>query len=296
MESLQLTTVNGPVVERARESLTANAPPPSRWPLPEFPDYPRCPKRPRSFPCDAKPQTAATRKIKKGNKKAKSRRQRFSKRNWAADEDALLRQLVKAERGEFNWSDIARHFENRVGKQCRERWHNHLKDDLVKTVWTEEEDARLIRLHAAHGNSWAYLTQFFPGRTDNMIKNRWNTTLSRRPPAPNSSALGSPSAPLKVPPSGALETAADFGPLSHAPAGLHLPTFKTFTSLEESRSELVSTPVAVKRPAFVPVAAGRLEESLQSLRYLELTSPQFWLRIPVFNRGFVELRTEILQK
>lgn len=294
MESLQLTSVPGTAVERDLATFTLHAPPLRQDSLPDFPDFPRFGRRSRSIPGVPRPQTAALKKIKKGNRKSKARRQRFSKRNWTPEEDTLLRRLVKAEPGEFNWSDIARHFVNRVGKQCRERWHNHLRDNLKKAVWTEEEDARLIRMHAAHGNSWAYLTQFFPGRTDNMIKNRWNTTLNRRQTA--SAQFGSPSHQLKGPASGAVDTEAEF---VHpcVPASTHrIPTFKTLTSIDEARLEMVSTPVAARKQTFAPVPAGRPNDSTPSLRYLELTSPQFWLRIPVFNRGFVELRTEILQK
>jgi hypothetical protein len=63
---------------------------------------------------------------------------------------------------------------------CRPRWHNHLNPDIKKTDWTPEEDELLIRLHTELGNSWAKLAQHLEGRTDNAIKNHWNSTLRRR--------------------------------------------------------------------------------------------------------------------
>jgi hypothetical protein len=60
------------------------------------------------------------------------------------------------------------------------RWHNHLNPDIKKTDWTPEEDELLIKLHAELGNQWAKLAQRLEGRTDNAIKNHWNSTLRRR--------------------------------------------------------------------------------------------------------------------
>ncbi|KAL2240010.1 transcription factor GAMYB-like [Sesamum indicum] len=99
---------------------------------------------------------------------------------WTSAEDAILVEYV-TKHGEGNWNAVQKHSGlARCGKSCRLRWANHLRPDLKKGAFTPEEERRIIELHAKMGNKWARMAAELPGRTDNEIKNYWNTRIKRR--------------------------------------------------------------------------------------------------------------------
>lgn len=100
------------------------------------------------------------------------------KGSWTAEEDAILRE--KRQQYGRKWAKIAAHLPGRQGKQCRERFVNHLDPELKKGEWTDDEEAILIAMHEHHGNRWANISKQLPGRSDNDVKNHWYSTIQRK--------------------------------------------------------------------------------------------------------------------
>jgi hypothetical protein len=100
------------------------------------------------------------------------------KNSWSREEDAKIMEFVRTH-GCQDWSQLSELLPGRIGKQYKERWRNHLEPSLTHAPWTPQEDATLIELHQRHGNAWVRIAESMPGRSDNAVKNRWNSTLRK---------------------------------------------------------------------------------------------------------------------
>nr|ANB66412.1 transcription factor MYB29 [Picea abies] len=99
---------------------------------------------------------------------------------WTANEDKILSEYIKTH-GVGRWGDLPKKAGlRRCGKSCRLRWLNYLRPDIKRGNISPEEDELLVRLHRLLGNRWSLIAGRLPSRTDNEIKNYWNTQLSKR--------------------------------------------------------------------------------------------------------------------
>ncbi|PPR95753.1 hypothetical protein GOBAR_AA24908 [Gossypium barbadense] len=99
---------------------------------------------------------------------------------WTPREDTLLVKYIQAH-GEGHWRSLPKKAGLlRCGKSCRLRWMNYLRPDIKRGNITPNEEDLIIRLHSLLGNRWSLIAGRLPGRTDNEIKNYWNTHLSKR--------------------------------------------------------------------------------------------------------------------
>mmetsp|Transcript_6077 Transcript_6077/g.14735 ORF Transcript_6077/g.14735 Transcript_6077/m.14735 type:complete len:210 (+) Transcript_6077:489-1118(+) len=116
------------------------------------------------------------RKAEDGGPESKKRRR------WTPEEDTLLTRLQREE-GHKGWEHIGNQFPGRTSRQVRLRYVNHLREGLKSSVdeaFSAEEDELILHLQRECGNKWSQIARHMQGRSDNAIKNRWNTLMRRR--------------------------------------------------------------------------------------------------------------------
>jgi hypothetical protein len=97
---------------------------------------------------------------------------------WTKEEDKQILELVK--QNGRNWALISKMMTTRNGKQIRDRFLNYLDPEINKIKFKKEEDDKIIDLYKEHGSKWSVIAKSFPGRTGDMIKNRFYSCLKRR--------------------------------------------------------------------------------------------------------------------
>ncbi|XP_019173502.1 PREDICTED: transcription factor MYB114-like isoform X2 [Ipomoea nil] len=114
------------------------------------------------------------------SRKSGGARMHVHKGAWTAEEDKKLTHYIE-NHGAKKWKTVAiKSGLNRCGKSCRLRWLNYLRPNIKRGNIAEDEADLILRLHKLLGNRWSLIAGRLPGRTDNEIKNYWNTHLSKK--------------------------------------------------------------------------------------------------------------------
>ncbi|RDX80075.1 Transcription repressor MYB4 [Mucuna pruriens] len=107
-------------------------------------------------------------------------KENINKGAWSKQEDQKLIDYIRVH-GEGCWRSIPKAAGlHRCGKSCRLRWLNYLRPDIKRGIFAEDEEDLIIKLHALLGNRWSLIAGRLPGRTDNEVKNYWNSHIRRK--------------------------------------------------------------------------------------------------------------------
>jgi hypothetical protein len=117
--------------------------------------------------------------VHQANKSMGMHKHFVTRRPFVAEEDALLISLVESD-AFGGWDTVARHFQGRSPRQCRERWLNYLSPEIRIQPWTPQEEEILSILVQLHGHRWSMISRFLPGRSENAVKNRWHWYMGHR--------------------------------------------------------------------------------------------------------------------
>ncbi|GKY92641.1 hypothetical protein MPSEU_000234200 [Mayamaea pseudoterrestris] len=152
------------------------------------------------FPIMSPIPIAAT--LKNSSHGANGSQNKAAPRHWTEAEDQLLLRAVFQAPLPVRWAHVAALVPNRSGKQCRERYYNHLHTKVKVTDWTPMEDALICRLYKVIGSKWVEISRLVPGRSDNSCKNRWHFLRRHLEKYASSLPTGkevssSPSSPIK---------------------------------------------------------------------------------------------------
>ncbi|KAK8535320.1 hypothetical protein V6N13_081455 [Hibiscus sabdariffa] len=198
-------------------------------------------------------------------------KEELNKGAWTALEDKLLISYIQAH-GDGQWSNVPeRAGLKRCGKSCRLRWLNYLRPDIKRGNISHDEEELIIRLHNLLGNRWALIAGRLPGRTDNEIKNYWNTTLGKKAKAQASieASPGKYTKKIISTESGATE------PSSSSQAT------KAKTEVIRTRATMCSSQVIfpLQLPASLDVDVTNFEESFDEAMFED------WTRNPCLNNN-----------